>query len=205
MQNAFCFMKQGLVMLFSIYRGPEQMKNMIANESTSIHFRSQIRICQEPVTSLISRRGQAQSNVSTEPLHGKHWSTSLRTGIFFCHILDGNETERFLWHSELCSCCELIASKEISMKPGWQILKHIQSSNQVISKDRTDTGYVWHITTNLNNTSPFKGLCKIELKKTFSLFWIMPFISAAGCPPAIWWFSSFQPYRNLSFLHLDLF
>lgn len=77
-------------MLFSIYGGPEQMKNMIANESTSIHFRSQIPIHQEPVTSLISHRGQARSNVPPEPLNDKHWSASLRTGIFFCHIMNGN-------------------------------------------------------------------------------------------------------------------
>lgn len=44
------------------------MKNLMANESTEIHFGYQMPTHQEPITSLISHRGQAGSNVPIEPL-----------------------------------------------------------------------------------------------------------------------------------------
>ena len=79
-------------MLFSVYRGHGQMKNMMQNESTSIHFGFQMLIHQEPITSLIFYRGQAESSVPTEPLSNKKHTGAqvLALGFSFCYNMDGN-------------------------------------------------------------------------------------------------------------------
>ena len=81
-------------MLFSVYMGPGQRKNMMTNTSTSMHFESQTpTIHHGPGSSLVS----AEAGMKPHPCRNSKWqitdqSAILRTVFLSFHVVDGNGT-----------------------------------------------------------------------------------------------------------------